>query len=650
MKSSVLPNSLLRSAGLVSLLAAMISGANAQPPANVQLPAAAKGAAAISALGSHLPAVARAYGLDPQKLTTLFQIQPSLGVDRGGALLFACGSLAVSKNSAVSGALSVNSSISKIASGSAVDAFLLHSFPGATRVIYLDFTGHTTSGTLWNSNMTGGATISSQAFDLDGSPGTFDANERALIQKIWERVAEDFAPFAIDVTTQDPGVDGLRRNDSSDVSYGTRVVISPTNWYGSGGGIAYINSFGWNSDTPCFAFTEQLANGEKYIAEAVAHEVGHTLGLHHDGAAGTEYYGGQGNWAPIMGIGYYKNVTQFSKGEYSGASNTEDDFAIMTRNAPLAADDHGNALTTARQLVGPTIADGGTIETRTDVDVFRFDTGTGAIALSITSPSPETDLHMRVELLNSAGQLLFMNGASSMNAAFNPTLSAGTYYLRISGIGAGDASTTGYSNYGSVGNYIITGSLAATGAKQAPTAVATGNPTSGVAPLNVSFSPQGSFDSDGSIASYRWDFGNGASSPSPSPSYIYQNPGSYTAVLTVTDNDGLQSSAIVPVIVSATVIPTGNIAPTANASADVRSGSAPLVVNFSSTGSFDPDGTITSYAWNFGDGSSSVGPAPAKTYSEPGNYSARLTVTDNSGAVSSATVMISVAKRSKRRN
>ena len=117
------------------------------------------------------------------------------------------------------------------------------------------------------------------------------ATERAAIFEIWQRVTEDYAPFDVNVTTVDPGVEALRRTGTIDVAFGQRVVISPTNWYAPASsctvpgqsctlGIALVGVFDRNSDTPAFAFTGGVS--VRTIAEAVSHEVGHTFGLNHD--------------------------------------------------------------------------------------------------------------------------------------------------------------------------------------------------------------------------------------------------------------------------------------------------------------------------------------------------------------------------------
>ncbi len=646
-----------RTKSLVGYLAVSVAAAYAQP-SHVQLPAPAQGAAAISALGLHLPAVAKAYGLQSQQLVTLFQTQPSLGVDIGGALLFSCEGLAVASAPSVGapgqvkksvqpeGSMATNTSQSQFAAGATVDALKLHSLPGVNRVIYLDFTGHTTSGTSWNSAYTGGAPIVSAPFDLDGSPSTFNSDERGIIHGVWQRIAEDYAPFGVDVTTEDPGVEALRRSSSSDLVFGIRAVISPSNWYkSSAGGVAYVGSFGNGNDTPCFIFTGSLANSDRYFADATSHEVGHTLGLYHDGATGagaTEYYQGHGDWAPIMGVSYYRGITQFSRGEYANANNTQDDFAVIANYVPLAGDDHGNALSSASFLAGPTVANGGTIERQGDVDLFRIDSATGFLSLAFQSPPGSPNLDLKAELLNSSGNVLQSSDPAGMAGSLSMSVNAGTYYVRVSGVGAGDPQTTGYSTYGSVGNYVITGTFpSATGvALQAPQAVATISSASGTAPLTVSFSGQGSSDPDGTIVSYQWSFGTaGATAVGATASYTYTSSGNYTAVLTVVDNNGLSSSQSV----SINVAQASNASPVAIATASTTSGVAPVAIEFSGGSSYDSDGRIASYSWNFGDGTSSTAASPSKTFSAGGTYSVRLTVTDDRGATASSTLSVSVS-------
>ena len=169
-----------------------------------------------------------------------------------------------------------------------------------------------------------------------------------------------------------------------------------------------------------------------------------------------------------------------------------------------------------------------------------------------------------------------------------------------------------------------------------PTAQASGTPTSGKSPLNVAFSSNGSEDSDGTIASYAWDFGDGNSSSEANPTHAYA-PGEYTATLTVTDDSGDSDFKTVSIVSDA------NVLPVAVANSDVAAGNAPLAVAFSSDGSADPDGTITGYNWNFGDGSADSSEAnPSHTYTVAGEYSAVLTVTDSDGATATAALTITV--------
>ncbi|MEX2216674.1 MAG: Calx-beta domain-containing protein [Phycisphaeraceae bacterium] len=353
------------------------------------------------------------------------------------------------------------------------DTFKLHSLAGATKVIYLDFDGHTTSGTSWNSAFTGGAAFTTAAYDFDGNTSSFSSSELTRIQYIWQRVAEDFAPFNVDVTTEAPAnLADLAKSGSGDTRWGVRVVIggSSSDWFGSGaGGVAYLNSFNSSVDTPVFVFEDQLGNGhEKYTAEAASHEAGHALGLSHDGAAGTGYYQGHGSgvtgWAPLMGVGYYQNLSQWSKGQYSGANQKQDDLAIITTNNGFGyrADDYGNTMSTAGALLvsGSSVSASGIIERNTDSDFFSFAVNSGTASLSVAPVIRGANLDVKAELLNASGVVIASsNPADLLSASISMSLSAGTYYLKISGAGKGDPLTTGYTNYGSLGQYFITGTI-----------------------------------------------------------------------------------------------------------------------------------------------------------------------------------------------
>jgi len=166
-------------------------------------------------------------------------------------------------------------------------------------------------------------------------------------------------------------------------------------------------------------------------------------------------------------------------------------------------------------------------------------------------------------------------------------------------------------------------------------AVASAAPLSGNAPLDVNFGSASSYDPDGTLASYAWDFGDGSTSTQANPAHTYTAYGSYQAVLTVTDNLGLTDSDSLTIYVS-----QSNQPPVAVASAAPLSGNAPLDVNFSSASSYDPDGTLASYAWDFGDGSTSTQANPAHTYTAYGSYQAVLTVTDNLGLTDSVSLTI----------
>jgi PKD repeat protein len=439
--------------------------------------------------------------------------------------------------------------------------FLLHSRPTATRKIYLDFDGHLTIGTQWNVGRS--ATLTTPPFSLDADPAFSDA-EKAVVQESFRRIAEHFAPWDVDVTTEDPGVEGLRKTGGGDLAYGIRVVIGPKAFATGAAGIAYLNSFNDSIDTPCFTFAEAGWSAE-LIAGVTSHEVGHTVSLVHQGQnpGDGEYFGGHGtgafSWSPIMGNGL-RPVNQWAKGEYQDASSTQDNLvaiANLTSGIPLVADDHGGTLAAATVAPGLSVTGGGVISSASDLDLFKFTAGRGNIVITPKVSLFAPNLRLQIRVLNSTGTVLgtFTGAGTAGNMApapitfFAPT--GGVYYLELKGIGNGDGITSGYTDYGSIGIYSFVASWQ--DFVQKPVAVITSDRTGGVRPVTVAFDGGTSSDPDGVVVGYSWNFGDPASagdntSTLRNPSHTYAAPGTYTASLVVTDNQGNVSAAATQVI------------------------------------------------------------------------------------------------------
>ena len=332
----------------------------------------------------------------------------------------------------------------------------LNSYPSASNVILLDFNGHTVSGTMWNVN------------------GAFTCNSSGLndaaITEVFNRVAEDYRPFYINVTTNETNYNLAPYNKRM------RVVVTTSNeWYGSGaGGVAYINSFTWGDNSPCFVFSALLGNNVKNVAEAASHEAGHTLGLRHQSSYNaactklSDYNWGQGTgeigWAPIMGAGYNQNMTLWNSGPSSlGCSYVQDDLSVITKAANgfgYRTDDHTDAYATATTATFNNSGQAtlsGVIEKTDDKDLFKITVPVfsrlqlNAIPYNVGTGNSGSDLDLQVDVLDgSYASIGTYNPGNLLSSIIDTFVNAGTYYMRIDGKGNIYAP-----EYGSLGSYSL---------------------------------------------------------------------------------------------------------------------------------------------------------------------------------------------------
>ena len=169
-----------------------------------------RGKEAVKAFKERMPKIASRYGKNQEKLEKLLLHDKDLWVDPAENLLYLC-SFEISEADTLPEPGDAAIPTVPLPLG---QTFQLHSLPGASKVIYLDFDGHVTSGTYWNSNFNGGADIVSLPYDFNGNTGSFSNDELSRIQRIWARVAEDYAIYNIDVTTEDPGTQALLQSGS----------------------------------------------------------------------------------------------------------------------------------------------------------------------------------------------------------------------------------------------------------------------------------------------------------------------------------------------------------------------------------------------------------------------------------------------------
>ena len=252
-----------------------------------------------------------------------------------------------------------------------------------------------------------------------------------------------------------------------------------------------------------------------------------------------------------------------------------------------------------------------------------------------TSPYNDGAWHHVVGTLSEAGMVLYVDGAQVAADASVTSAQANSGYWRVGGDNLASWPNAGSSSYlnGTLDDVAIYPTALTAAQVQAHHATGIGAPNADpVAAFSTScvegacsFDAAASSDPDGTIASYVWDFGDQTTGTGVAPTHTFAASGTYSVRLTVTDNRGDANSLTKPVTVT---VPQPNQPPVSNftSSCDERA------CAFDGSGSSDPDGTIASYDWDFGDDSTGSGATPNHTYATDGTYDVQLIVTDNQGA------------------
>jgi hypothetical protein len=334
-----------------------------------------------------------------------------------------------------------------------LDVPQLSSRPGAAATLFLDFDGHFESS--WKSF----SNVTSPVYSRDSDVMSFSATELSSINEIWTRVAEDFAPFNINVTTVAPG--------SFDHGQTLTVVIggSWSDWYGTQtNGISIVGSFTSADPNVAYVFSNNLGTGfPRWVADQVSHEAGHCFGLLNQSTWSgnvlqAELNSGSGGWAPLMGANLFANRSTWYNGTTDiSPTSFQDDMAIIGGTANgfgFVADDYPDTLATAAQLpvTGSSVNLSGLIGQTGDQDVFKFTTAGGNLSFNLAVASFGANLDSVLELRDANGQVVkIANDTTSgvFSSALSANVAAGTYYLIVRSSGG----------YGNVGQYTLTGTV-----------------------------------------------------------------------------------------------------------------------------------------------------------------------------------------------
>lgn len=354
--------------------------------------------------------------------------------------------------------------------------------------------------------------------------------------------------------------------------------------------------------------------------------------------------GSSSNQAPIAHAGGPYTVTLGQAVNVSGAASNDPDGTIAAY-----AWDFGDGGTATTVTASHTYATAGTFLLKLKVTDNQGAIGNDSTLVTVNGPTNQPPVAVAGSAKSAqVGQSVSFDGSASHDA--DGTIAAWDWDFGDGSAHASTATTT--HAYAAAGTYIarltVTDDKGATGTdnvavnvgapgNQNPVANAGGN-KSGLVAQSMAFDGSASHDPDGTIAAWDWDFGDGSTHASTAlTTHTYDKAGAFLVRLTVTDNQG----AIGQDVMLATVSAPNNQPPVANAGGS-KAGTVGVALSFNGSGSTDPDGTIASYAWVFGDGTTGTGAIVSHTFDKEGSFLVRLTVTDNLGATSQDTALATI--------
>ncbi len=387
-----------------------------------------------------------------------------------------------------------------------------------------------------------------------------------------------------------------------------------------------------DADGTIASYQWQFGDGTTATGSTAHHEYGNggnygvsLIVTDDSGATGVARFGVAANSAPIASFTFTCNGPTCA---FDGTASSDPDGAIVQYNWYFGGSWGGNASTASH----------------------TFATGTFPATLTVTDNGGATNtMVVSVTVVNALPIASFTTTCNGMTCTFNASASYDPdgqifHYLWTFGDGtslndgpivshtfaAGATYTVTLAANDSYGSGYQSQTVTIAGANKPPVA----SLTSTCDQLMCQFNASASSDPDGTIANYFFDFGDGRtwSGGGYGPFHQYNVDGTYTVTLTVTDNGGLTAHATRVVTVALNKPPVASFVSTCSG----------FACSVNASASSDPDGTITSYGWNFGDGASGSGVTTSHTYAAAGTYTVTLTVIDNVGAMITQTQNLTV--------